>query len=691
MPTLTVGLPVYNGERFLAQALDDLLAQTLTDLEVVISDNASTDATPSIARAYAERDARVRYLRQDHNLGAAGNHDAVLAAARGRYFAWGSDDDRYAPTLYERCIAALEADPGLILAHAHAAFIGEDGSVVAPAPYLLDTASPDPARRLRSLLHGSGGNDFYGVARTEVFREIGPLGSFHNADRVHVTAFALRGRFHQVPEVLYFRRDHPGRGERLPGLRARCVGLDPRRADRLRHPIARLLIEYVAGYVRLILVAPLSPRDRARCLGALGGWLLSRVLPGRGRRIMATTDPAVSARRAGGRPRVAALGYYGIGNLGNEALLAAFADRLRRDVPEAELSVLAVDPGAVRAEHGLPATRLMSYRRDLAGGGPVVTALKVLGRLADLPRLFRAVGGVDAVVVPGSGVMETGLGLRPWGLPYWLFVVALCCRLRGRRLALISIGAEPGRDRTTRRLHRWTAALATSVSVRDQGSRRALAADGVRRPVGVAPDLVFGTDLDTDLGTGVGAGVPGHVALGVMAYYGGPQTPERGPAVREAYTAALAKLTDELLARGHTVTLVIGDAADREVAEDVAARVGTIRAAGTVRVSPAQTLAEVARELARAEVVLASRFHTLVAALALGRPCVALGYAPKSAELLAAFGLDPATQPMDRIDAAELATQLERARGVLPDPRALPRLRAALDLQYDHLWKELRP
>lgn len=682
-PRLTVGLPVYNGERFLAQALDDLLAQTVTDLEVVISDNASTDATPAIARAYAARDPRVRYLRQDHNLGAAGNHDAVLAAARGRYFAWGSDDDRYAPTLYERCLAALEADPGLVLAHAHAAFIGEDGSVVAPAPYLLDTSSPDPAQRLRSLLHGSGGNDFYGVARTEVFREIGPLGSFHNADRVHVTAFALRGRFHQVPEVLYFRRDHPGRGERLPGLRARCVGLDPRRADRLRHPIARLLIEYVVAYVRLILRAPLSGRDRARCLQAFGGWLLSRVLPGRGRRIMATTDPAVSARRGGGRLRVAALGYYGIGNLGNEALLTAFADRLQRDLPEAQLSVLAVDPAAVRAEHGLPATRLMTYRRDLAGGGPVVTVLKVLGRIADVPRLFRAVGRVDAVVVPSSGVMETGLGLRPWGLSYWLFVVALSCRLRGRRLALVSIGAQPGRDLATRLLHRWTAGLATSISVRDEGSYRALVADGVRRPVGLAPDLVFGLDLEA----GAEAARPGQVALGAMAYYGGPQTPERGPAVREAYTAALAKLTDELVARGYAVTLVIGDAADREVAEDVAARAG----ARVVRVSPATTLVDVATELARAEVVVASRFHTLVAALVLGRPCVALGYAPKSAELLTAFGLDAATQPMDRIDAAALAAQLERARGLLPDRTTLPRLRAALDFQYDQLWKELRP
>jgi polysaccharide pyruvyl transferase WcaK-like protein/glycosyltransferase involved in cell wall biosynthesis len=686
-PLLSIGLPVRNGERFLARALDALLAQTLTDLEVIISDNASTDATPEIAAKYVARDPRVRYVRQHGNLGAAGNHNAVLALATGRYFAWASHDDLYAPTLFAECVAALEADPELALAHSHSAFVDEDDEVIAPAPYLLETDSPDPATRLRSLLHVSGGNDFYGVARTELFRRIGPLGSYHNADRVHVAAFALHGRFHHVPEVLYFRRDHPDRGERAPGLRARCAGLDPRRADRLRHPLPRLLVEYVAGYVRHVGRAPLRTHAKLTCLAALTGWLLSRTLPGRGSRIMATTDPAVNARRAGrsaGKPpRVAALGFYGIGNLGNEASLHAFASWLRAEHPEAQLSVLAVDPTAVRRDHGLPATRLMAYRRDLAHGASA-GVLKALGRLADAPRLWWLVGRTDAVVVPGSGVLETGLGLRPWGLPYWLFLTALACRIRRRRFALVSVGVQPGEDLATRLLHRWTLRLATWVSVRDEGSRAAVAADGVLREVPVVPDLVLG-----DLGCSGGEAQPDSVAVGVMAYYG--RAHRHGPDILARYTEEMALAVRTLAERGNEVTVVVGDLADRPVADAIARRVRSHPTEGAIRVSTASTMAAVAQELERAEVVVASRFHTLVAALAVGRPVVALGYAPKSAELQSTYGLAPLCQPIDQIDAALLVAQVEQARAAgRPSEQTTSRIRARLLEQYHELWRVLQ-
>lgn len=701
MVLLSIGLPVRNGERFLARALDGLLAQTLTDLEVIISDNASTDATPEIAAKYVALDPRVRYVRQHGNLGAAGNHNAVRALARGRYFAWASDDDLYAPTLFERCVAILESSPDVVLAHSLSAFVDEDDEVIAPAPYEFATDSPDPAERLRSLLHLSGGNDFYGVARTSLFRRIGPLGSYHNADRVYVAAFALHGRFEHVPEVLYFRRDHPDRGERAPGLRARCAGLDPRRASRLRHPVVRLLVEYVCGYTRHIRRAPLTARARLACLLALTAWLVSRTTPGRSSRIMASVDPAVNARRGAARMkargrraakplRVTALGFYGIGNLGNEASLAAFGDWLHAEHPKARLSVLGVDPSAVTSEHDLPATRLMSYRRDLAGGGPIAVGLKALGRLADLPRLWRLVGRSDAVVVPGSGVLETGLGLRPWGLPYWLFVTALCCRLRRRRFALVSVGVQPGQDRATRLLHRWTLRLATWVSVRDEGSRRAVADDGVERNVSIAPDLVFGHLSST--GT---PPEPDSVAVGVMAYYGA--RPGDGPRVLARYTTAMARVVRLLLERGEHVTLVIGDLADRAVAEEVARKARASRtprsqpAEGVVEVSAADTLAEVAVELERSEVVVASRFHTLVAALAVGRPVVTLGYAPKAAELQKTYGLAPLTQPIDRIDAELLLTQIDRARATeRPSAATTARIQEQLRGQSRELWDVLR-
>src|SRR5688572_28337892 len=92
-PLVSIGLPVYNGERFLSEALDSLLGQTLADFELIVSDNASTDRTAEICLAYAARDARVRYVRQQTNIGAIRNWNFVARQARGQYFKWASAND----------------------------------------------------------------------------------------------------------------------------------------------------------------------------------------------------------------------------------------------------------------------------------------------------------------------------------------------------------------------------------------------------------------------------------------------------------------------------------------------------------------------------------------------------------------------------------------------------------------------
>lgn len=126
-------------------------------------------------------------------------------------------------------------------------------------------------------MFGIGGDDFYGVIRSEVFRRIAPLNSYHHADRTFVAEIALHGPFHQVPELLYFRRDHSGRAERAhPTTRTRCANLDPRRANPLPHPTVRLFAEYIAGYVRTIRDAPLSGADKRQCYRHLAAWLVRR-------------------------------------------------------------------------------------------------------------------------------------------------------------------------------------------------------------------------------------------------------------------------------------------------------------------------------------------------------------------------------------------------------------------------------
>jgi glycosyltransferase involved in cell wall biosynthesis len=293
-PRLSIGLPVYNGEKYLSEALDALLGQTYPDFELIISDNASTDGTQDICRDYAARDPRIRYLRLNRNIGAAPNHNFVFHEARGELFKWASHDDLYGRDLLRRCVAALDERPHVVLAHAWQAIIDGDGRVRVPFEYRLATDSPWAPERFRSLLFEPGGDDFYGVLRADVLRRVKPHDSYHHADRTFVAEIALHGPFYQVPELLYFRRDHPARAERAnPTKRTRCANLDPRRADRLRHPTARLLGEYVWGFAAAVRRAPLSAADRRACYRALAEWLASRVRPGAGQRVedRAPVDP----------------------------------------------------------------------------------------------------------------------------------------------------------------------------------------------------------------------------------------------------------------------------------------------------------------------------------------------------------------------------------------------------------------
>jgi glycosyltransferase involved in cell wall biosynthesis len=291
-PRLTVGLPVYNGEKYLAESLDALLGQSYGEYELIISDNASTDGTEEICRDYLARDKRLSYVKQPVNIGAAPNHNYVFEQSRTELFKWASHDDLYGRDLLLRCVEALDADRDLVLAHAWQAIIDENGDVVLKVDYPLDTDNPSAPERFKSMLLTVGGDDFYGVIRSEVLRRTPLHASYHHADRTIMAELALHGRFHQVPELLYFRRDHPDRAERAkPTIRSRAANMDPRRDD-WRNPAARLLAEYIAGFVGAIQRAPLSSADRRKCHFYLTQWLASRALPGSSHRIEDSAPPA---------------------------------------------------------------------------------------------------------------------------------------------------------------------------------------------------------------------------------------------------------------------------------------------------------------------------------------------------------------------------------------------------------------
>lgn len=286
VPRLTVGLPVYNGEKYLAESLEALLGQSYEDFELIISDNASTDGTADICRRYGEQDSRIRYIRQSRNIGCAPNHNFVVKEARGELFKWASDDDLYARDMLGCCVDALDRYPHVVLANSWTAMIDSSGAITKALEYPVATADPRAPERFRSMMFDGWFDDIGGVIRTKVLHRM-PLNSYHLADRSLTTEIGLHGPFYQVPDWLYFRRDHPERAERAHlTVRTWCTNLDPRRADRLRHPTVRLYTEYVWGYVAAIRRAPLSPADRRECYRYLAQWAAGRALPVAGRTVL---------------------------------------------------------------------------------------------------------------------------------------------------------------------------------------------------------------------------------------------------------------------------------------------------------------------------------------------------------------------------------------------------------------------
>lgn len=153
VPAVSVGLPVYNGERYLAAAIESILAQTYGDFELLLCDNASTDATPEICRRYAAADPRVRYVRHPENLGAAENYNVAFRLARGRYFRWAAHDDLLEPRLLERCTAELDAAPeSVVLCYPRTVLVDDEGRHLRVHEDLMDLREARPHQRLRHVV-----------------------------------------------------------------------------------------------------------------------------------------------------------------------------------------------------------------------------------------------------------------------------------------------------------------------------------------------------------------------------------------------------------------------------------------------------------------------------------------------------------------------------------------------------------
>jgi glycosyltransferase involved in cell wall biosynthesis len=271
---VSIGLPVYNGERYVGEAIEAVLSQTFGDFELVISDNASTDGTREICEEFERDDARVRYSRSPENLGVGPNFNRCFALAQpSEYFKWVTHDDLMSDDFLERCIEALDSDacvsvafPAMVTADAEGKVIGrqlrEDLSLI----------EGKPGRRAQRLIeYGLEAPDIYwtvyGLMRRSAIEQTELHGSYIASDQVLLFQLALTGKFVQVPGALFIRRAHPDawtmKADRTPKGDAAWFGARSRSGVVLPH------WTLLGRHLKSVFRGQLSLQEKARCLRAV--------------------------------------------------------------------------------------------------------------------------------------------------------------------------------------------------------------------------------------------------------------------------------------------------------------------------------------------------------------------------------------------------------------------------------------
>lgn len=281
-PRLCIGLPVHNGGAYLGAALDSLLGQSFGDYHVVVSDNASTDATPDICLDFARRDRRLIYTRTSTNIGAGPNFNRVFGFCRSPLFKWMAHDDMLAPDALAQMVGALDRDPDAVLTHSRPALIDGAGRPLAPSRdgRLMDE-NGRPFHRLEPLHLAEGARPshrfgealrrmnwctaIFGIIRANALACTHLHGSYYEADRVLLAELALLGRFVQLDEPLMIKRCHSGVSVlKSYGEQARMI--DPNVVPGPKGLRLRM------GYWRTLAVGHIGLLERLAC-----AWVVTRV------------------------------------------------------------------------------------------------------------------------------------------------------------------------------------------------------------------------------------------------------------------------------------------------------------------------------------------------------------------------------------------------------------------------------
>jgi glycosyltransferase involved in cell wall biosynthesis len=267
IPVVAIGLPVYNGQRFLSTAIDALLAQSYRDFVLIISDNASTDRTSEICHEYVQKDSRVRYSRNPRNIGLSGNFNHVFGLSSSKYFKWATSDDYVDQNMLADAVAVLDADPSIALCYPKTKLVDESGEVTEVYEDRLSLMQDDPAERFLTLLHVIRlSHQHQGLFRSDVIRRTAMLGDHVGSDINFLAELTFYGKFFEIPRYQFFRRFHAdssswNRRDAAHQIRLyHAAGVRGSRFNTWKTHLA---------FVRAIMRSPCAPRRKARLISEI--------------------------------------------------------------------------------------------------------------------------------------------------------------------------------------------------------------------------------------------------------------------------------------------------------------------------------------------------------------------------------------------------------------------------------------
>ena len=274
-PKVTIAIPVQNGERFLEEAIKSVLNQTFTDLELIITDNGSTDKTPEICKKYTLIDERVRFESCKENIGASKNFNKGFRLSQGKYFQWLAHDDYIHPTFIEKAVEILDKYCTINLVYSKTKAVNENRETIQDYSSDVKINSEHPSKRLyESICRSHPLMEVFGLMRSSALKETKLIGNFSSSDRVLLAEMALLGKAELIPEYLFFNRLHPHQHYKVYTTRqTRGEWFDPKLKNKITFPHWRLMWEFIKSVRR----SPVKGREKGKCYFVVCIWIRSKL------------------------------------------------------------------------------------------------------------------------------------------------------------------------------------------------------------------------------------------------------------------------------------------------------------------------------------------------------------------------------------------------------------------------------